>query len=337
MLESLQMDREEMVLRHTEETGVLRRRIQHLLDQVESMPAPMSAQPSSAGLSDFTSDMDNLTMGHGDWDNFIFSDTPEAARHNHNYARNGDKMASFAKGPEGKKSQSTPEQPVASGILFMLLLCGAFVASRSSSRPIIPRMPDEVRAASSTVLDTLLKDSKPDRLPFGPTTSHSLAAVVNAEPAPSHPPSNWYPQQMHQQDRAGAIHRSMTEYSKAQEADQVFSLTPAEYNALTSAAQSADEPHGDATITHNRRNLAESLANLRQESITHGSNTAEVYTRSLLWDQIPADVVKQFKELVSESRRSNEAATRGQEQGTSASNTQGPMQNSRASMGSLGV
>ena len=97
------------------------------------------------------------------------------------------------------------------------------------------------------------------------------------------------------------MHRSLTEASKSQEADQAFLLTVAEYNALTtpSALHQNGRHAGETNAT--RRNLADSLAALRKETI---GDAAEVYTRSLLWEQIPAEVVKQFKELVRESKQS---------------------------------
>ena len=50
------------------------------------------------------------------------------------------------------------QTPVASGLLFMLLLCGAFVASKGPTVSSIdlPAMPDEVRHAAPTVLHNLL-------------------------------------------------------------------------------------------------------------------------------------------------------------------------------------
>ena len=56
-----------------------------------------------------------------------------------------------------------------------------------------------------------------------------------------------------------------------------------------------------------KRNLAETLAGLRQESLAKG-NAAEVYTRSLLWDQIPMDVVRQFKDLIKANKNNDESA-----------------------------
>ncbi|KAK0247658.1 hypothetical protein LTS09_017204 [Friedmanniomyces endolithicus] len=60
-----------------------------------------------------------------------------------------------------------------------------------------------------------------------------------------------------------------------------------------------------------KRNLAEAMATLQQEH--QRSSKAEVYTRSLLWDQIPAETVRQFREIVRENEEI-EARQRGQQQ-----------------------
>jgi hypothetical protein len=51
---------------------------------------------------------------------------------------------------------------------------------------------------------------------------------------------------------------------------------------------------GERSTSQGRRNLAEAMASVRQGS------KAEVYTRSLLWDQIPSDVVRTFVKMVAE-------------------------------------
>lgn len=53
--------------------------------------------------------------------------------------------------------------------------------------------------------------------------------------------------------------------------------------------------------SHHRRNLAETLAAMREEG--KGETAAEVYTRSLLWERIPSEVVHEFKRMVEESDR----------------------------------
>jgi hypothetical protein len=46
-----------------------------------------------------------------------------------------------------------------------------------------------------------------------------------------------------------------------------------------------------------RPNLAETLGRMRE---ARGQSAAEVYTRSLLWDTVPEDVVRAFKRAVAQ-------------------------------------
>lgn len=209
--------------------------------------------------------------------------------------------------PEPTKQHSDP--PIASGILFMLLLCGAFVTSRSSSgASAIPHMPEDVKAASSTVLNSLLKNAGSDV--FTDFASNSNARSSQHSQAPLLPPaepiqsSTSWPGTSHLSN----LHRQLTSPSKAQEAEQIFSLTPAEYNSLTGQSSASNyAQHPVVPIpTGNRRRLGEMLQNLREESIVKGG-AAEVYTRSLLWDQVPEDVVREFKKRVQESEKSPNA------------------------------
>jgi hypothetical protein len=52
---------------------------------------------------------------------------------------------------------------------------------------------------------------------------------------------------------------------------------------------------GGSTSSH-RRNLADTLKAMRDEA--KGDSAADVYTRSLLWDRIPTEVVQEFKRMV---------------------------------------
>lgn len=69
-------------------------------------------------------------------------------------------------------------------------------------------------------------------------------------------------------------------------------MTSAEFPGFEQPLASS---HGNVA-TPQRRPLAEALANLEEQQTQ--SVKAEVYTRSLLWEQIPVDVVRQFKEIV---------------------------------------
>ncbi|KAH0416674.1 hypothetical protein KCU90_g13398, partial [Aureobasidium melanogenum] len=52
-----------------------------------------------------------------------------------------------------------------------------------------------------------------------------------------------------------------------------------------------------------RPNLAETLGRMRE---ARGPSAADVYTRSLLWDTIPEDVVKAFKRAVAQRQEDDE-------------------------------
>ena len=307
IIDTVHEEKRELIRKHTEETSILRKRIQVLADQLDAIPAPiMSAAPSSTGFTDFNAEMEALNMGPHDWDNFIFA----------NDLRNDDQGFSFDLGPEPtgqpsarnqmatvntvappapkRPSDSTVDQASASGLLFMLLLCGAFVASKppSASFSDLPKMPPDVRAAAPKILNNLLSESN---VPSTYGRGHSMTDVA-PEPIPSshhlHTPSRT--------SRLDRLHRSLTSPTKQQEIDQAFSLTTAQYASMTNI----DFPmHNNpplaihsGNVPQPRRNLAEALTTMEEE---HRRNSkAEVYTRSLLWDQIPTDVVKQFKEMV---------------------------------------
>lgn len=297
------------MMKHTEETSSLRKRIQILTDQLEAEPAPaMSAAPSSTGFTDFNAEMEALNMGPHDWDNFIFVDQL------HNDSSDDFSFESKSEPPQqppvlAKKSSSgtvvptsskrssdnNTDQPVASSLLFFLLLCGAFVASKpASSHPRdLPQVPENVRAAAPRVLDNLLSD----------TLSSSTSPNVRGSVQSGHEPlsSGLVQPSTRSRSRLEHMHHRLTSPTKQQEIDSAFSLTTAEYASVTNMDYQAydDRPrssHYQEIPSRPRRNLAEALASMQD---SHAQNSkAEVYTRSLLWDQIPTDVVKQFKEMV---------------------------------------
>ncbi|KAJ3568452.1 hypothetical protein NPX13_g6416 [Xylaria arbuscula] len=98
----------------------------------------------------------------------------------------------------------------------------------------------------------------------------------------------------------GDLADSLTQATEQQVNEQVFSLTPAQYNGLTSQ-EFIRAPQPPPT-THKRRNLAEALANMRPNE---KQSASEVYTRSLLWDQIPSDVVRNFAKMVADCNGAN--------------------------------
>ncbi|KAI9819478.1 MAG: hypothetical protein M1827_006926 [Pycnora praestabilis] len=302
-IDSLRMEKEEMVRSHTLETGDLRKKNAFLTEHIQKMESTaMSAVPSSSGFSTDFSDIDSITMEGSAWDNLSFvndfSVDPEARPEN-----------SLIIPPRKieKISSKDNDKPAASGLLLMLLLCGAFVASRSSTAtPAIPRMSDDIRQASATVLDSIFKDAgvQPSDPPLN--TANRVEAL---EPAPSG--TSWPLMDkttLTADEMAGisgssleALNHQLIAPTKQQQQEQIFSLSADQYNGVTSQ-DFLREPEPTSTSQH-RRNLGESLAAMRSN---HKESAAEVYTRSLMWDKIPTEVVRDFAKMVSECNAMNE-------------------------------
>ena len=325
--EALREEKRDLAMKHTEETSTLRRRIRILTEQIEQGPAPaMSAVPSSTGFTDFNADMEALNMGAHEWSDLMFNS--ELSHDATDDFTMDSKSDIFASAPEHRNqvtsstvvptinhkpsAEYTADQPIASGLLFFLLLCGAFVASKpASSRPTdLPQMPADVQAAAPTVLSNLLSESGSSSAPAN--SAHERRARSQFEPerfeashAHPNPPG-----------KLEYMHRRLTAPTRQQERDSAFAVTPAQYASITdmdfsmydSRPSSSHYPSGPSRP---RRNLAEALASTSDAQ--NPSSKAEVYTRSLLWDQIHPDVVQQFKEAV---RRRTEIDARDQQQTT---------------------
>lgn len=312
LINQLNFDKEELVRTHTLETGELRKKVSVLTERLEVATGSGMAVAPSTTFTDFASEMDNLNMGHSDWDNYIFVN---------DFA--SDDQAT----PQGNQEQALTlvsrskeeDKPVASGLLLMLLLCGAFVASKSgTAAPPIPRMPDEVRAASATVLDSIFKDA-------GVSTTLSEQGIIanpvtGFEPAPSG--MAWPKATLSGSELAGIsgshldqLHSHLAGTTKEQEHEQLFSVTPAQYNSMTSldftrqrfTSDDFSDAMSPGSQPSHRRNLAESLAAMREQS--KGEGAAEIYTRSLLWDKIAPEVVHEFKRIVEESAAMSRPST----------------------------
>lgn len=98
----------------------------------------------------------------------------------------------------------------------------------------------------------------------------------------------------------GDLTDSLVRPTEEQNHEQLFSLSAAQYNGLVSPDFLQNAP--PRSTSQGRRNLGETLAAMRRNS---KNSAAEVYTRSLLWDQVPSEVVRNFAKLVSESNARN--------------------------------
>jgi hypothetical protein len=318
IIESLHMEKRDMLMKHTEETSNLRKRIQVMTDRLEAGPAPaMSANPSSTGFSEFNAEFDTLNIGPHDWDNLIFpSDANGMVPDEFGFGQQAitpmkqslkEKASTTTIVPTQtrKANENTTDQPIASSLLFMLLLCGAFVASKpaTSATSELPKMPADVRAAAPTVLSNLLSDANP--------SAHQQQARVAMqalqEPAPSNMPSH----NNQNGNKLDQLHHHMISPTKQQSDEAVFAMTQAQYAAIMDIGPSA-EGHRDPSHMHPaRRSLAEALAN--EHTVSPG-NKADIYTRSLLFEQIPADVVRQFKDMVRDRNQRDQQHQQQQQQ-----------------------
>jgi hypothetical protein len=312
MMGQLQFDKEELVRTHTLESGELRKKVSVLTERLECASTAMSVAPSST-FADFASEMDNLNMGNAEWDNYIFVN--DFAPDDQTSAPQPQEQSLVV----APKAKDTEDKSGASGLLLMLLLCGAFVASKSTgtSAPPIPRMPDEVRAASATVLDSIFKDAG-----VAPTLAENgfmANRVSGLEPSPSG--MGWPQSGSGFGGLSGSsldqLHAQLSGPTKEQETEQLFSITPAQYNSMTSmdftrprysiASDDYSDPLSPGSQPSHRRNLADTLAAMREQS--KGESAADVYTRSLLWDKIAPEVVHEFKRIVEESAASSRPST----------------------------
>lgn len=289
IIEALQMEKRDMMMKHNEETSTLRKRVLLLTEQLDAGPAPgMSANPSnSAGFGDFNAEMEALSMGAHEWD-FGFEHVLQAEQQS-DFAFDSqpqqqpvvEKKISPSTSVPARKSaeEQGQQQPLASSLLFMLLLCGAFVASRSDASSNAADLPitAEIRAAAPTVLNNLLA---------GSGSLQRRHDGHGQEPQPSHLPQ---PQlQPQADDRLDTLHHRLVAPTKQQDYDAAFALTSAQYAALEGEDVEYDESLPP------KRTLAQAF------SAESAGSTAEVYTRSLLFEQIPADVIARFKEMVAE-------------------------------------
>ena len=237
------------------------------------------------------------------------------------------------------------------------MLCGAFVASKSSTpskttttttttTPSIPRLPDDVRAASATVLENIFRDAGVGRIE--PTPPPGSSALTRPDPVvggggaaavASWTPSSWtggpawtdhvttvVPDQGQPSSQMvgltasslDVLQRQLLQPSRTQEEAQAFSLTVDQYQGLvgpdptflrsvgvgiSSSSPSGPGPSsiGPMPMSQGRRDLNAQLAAMRDRN-RHprlSSSAADVYTRSLLWDQVPVEVVREFARFVS--------------------------------------
>lgn len=284
----LNWEREEMVRLHTLETADLRKKNAFLTEEAHMRAdVPMSTLPSAAGFASNFADFDRLAMDDGpSWDgfsSFLDQSTMDAEPPKH--------VTSLpVRAKETKGTAKDDDKSVASGLLVMLLLCGAWVASNSGTATgPIQKMPEEVRAASAMVLNTIYKDAglQPQQTP----------SVTNNAAAGGPGQSQTLPLAFQSPIDAFSLHHQLTAPSHQQQRNQLFSLSTDQYNHMTSDDFFENQPETHSPPTRKRR-LADALAAMR---FGKEGTATDAYTKSLLWDEVPTNVVRDFARMVSEN------------------------------------
>ncbi|KAL8772333.1 MAG: hypothetical protein Q9209_002545 [Squamulea sp. 1 TL-2023] len=295
-IDELMAEKEELVRRHTIESGELRKKNAYLAEHAQKTESiAMSTVPSSTGYSAEYSDFENLTMESSPWDNFSlvtdFNLEPEQ--------RVDNPMVITPR--REKNTERESDTTTASGLLLMLLLCGAWVVSdnSTSTKPgPISRVPEDVRTASTAVLQTIYSDTglqtQASNHPGEFRSTAVRADGSNRSPKNSKTTSDATGRS---HSPLSTLHRQLISPTEQQHRDQVFSMSVDQYNGLTS--EDAMDGSSQVTLSH-RRNLGDALTALR---LNKQGSAAEAYTRSLMWDEIPDNIVRDFARMVVESRQ----------------------------------
>lgn len=295
-VENITAQKDEMIRNHTIESRELRKKVSVLTEHIStlesnSVPTP---GPSGTAINGPFGEMDSMCMPGWDTTGFMnqYGMAPEAAKQT--------APTSQPKRTESASAGDSEKTATQGGLLFMLFLVGAFVMS-SPSPPAIPHVSDDVRTASAALLDNVLKEAgMPSSAPM-----HPLA------PQPSGLSSNNWGDMGSNTPMAGistdGVAPSMLgdlndfiQPTRDQANEQAFSMSAAQYNGVSDQTFMQDGAPGRTTEqSQGRKNLAAALAEIRATNKQSGS--ADVYTRTLLWDQIPRDVVRDFIKMFAEN------------------------------------
>jgi phage tail protein X len=289
----LENEKEALINKNILETGELRSKITVLRDQLESSPV---SHPTEYG--DFTTDLEALTMGtEGEWASWV-TEYPDVEQE---IKPNGVETT-LVVGQTRKDthmSDMPEEKPSVGGkVLQLFTLVGALIAARPTTAP--PTMPAEYQAEGQALVEHVLNAN-----PGLQQASMALLPGSNIHwPQPSNTQGQTASAFSPQANAAGssALTRRVLGQTKQQMAEAAFSMTAAQYQAITNAdfSRQSYENSEDRPSAPTRKSLSE-LVRANREAAQDGGNTGEVYTRSLMWDRIPADVVQEFKRLVTEN------------------------------------
>lgn len=289
-VEAMTLEKEEMIRAHTLETGELRKKVSVLTEHIRRTDGSDSLAGADSSSHDFQGGFESMgAMGMAnDWNNVGYVNNFGAEQP----VKHEEMEMMPAKKNDDTLVAEQEKSTAQGGLLFMLFLVGAFVMSNRST-PNLPQVSEDMREASANILESVLKDA-------GVSTTSTSIGVETMQPQPS-APASWdnmggvgFGNADVGPSMLGDLADSLTQPTQEQSNEQLFSITPAQFNGVSS--QEFIQPLPERTTSQGRRNLAESLTAMRASR----QSAADVYTRSLLWDQIPSEVVRSFVKMVSE-------------------------------------
>lgn len=294
-IDNLHMEKDELIRVHTLETAELRKKNNILKETVEKLERQTRASNAPTLGNEF-SDFESLTMDGSPWEDFsmVNSLSLDAEPISGSTAPSNALVVSTNDKPSDKT-------PFSWNAFYMCLLFGAFIASNSGSLSArsIPKLSEEYRTESANVLRAVLSSSPPELATNqAPAVAPSAAAGLLATATISSAEMAQMTSGAGASSTLDELHNTLALPTKEQEQEQVFSLTPDQYNSLTTYDESADFKQPQRTS-----NLQQALAAMRNNAAQDRmqmKSASDVYSRSLMWDRVPEKVIRDFRRMVQE-------------------------------------
>ena len=293
-LESLHMEKDEMIRVHTLETAELRKKNNILMETVEKFERGMKPSMPGNHPAEF-SGFDNLSMeGHHPWDEFNIPNElsmPDsgpvqaaASAPSHSTVQTNERL-------DEKAAPSTSDYPFSWNAFYMCLLFGAFIASNNMSMPgkSLPQLSEEYRTESANILKAVLASS-PTEIANPGSNAATLASDIR-------PTAGAIGSMDMASSALDELHDTLVLPTEDQERAQVFSMNADQYNALTNF-----EDDNAGFKPQQPSDLQQALVAMRNNAAHHRmhESTSNVYTRSLMWEHVPQKVIQDFQRMVQE-------------------------------------
>ncbi|KAL4902638.1 hypothetical protein BDW74DRAFT_169499 [Aspergillus multicolor] len=292
-INSLHMEKDELIRVHTLETADLRKKNNVLKETMEKME-----HHAKSNVPTEFSDFEHLTMESSPWEDFTMVNGLSLDADPVGHAAQTSQAMVVAANEKASEKTANNEYPFSWNAFYMCLLFGAFIASNSASLPArsLPRLSEEYRAESANVLKAVLASSPPELA----HSSNQPAVSSSAGPLPTTITGAEMAQLTGTASTSNLdeLHETLAMPTKEQEQEQLFALNAEQYNSLTTFDET-----GAGYKSQQPTNLQQALAAMRSNAAQARlppKATSDVYSRSLMWDRVPEKVIRDFRRMVQE-------------------------------------